>query len=279
MPSHDDVILKLRSDRLVQSSNGGLFVSRGHGIHPQRVIQSWELIFVRSGVLHIREQDRQFTVAPNQYLILQPGLEHAGTQTYADDLSFYWVHFDLPSDARRKSQCMITLTQHAQPRRPDRLTELLHRFLDDQVNQAHSPLAANCQMMLMLNEAADTIPVDQQASQSANSLAPRAEKYIASHAHESISTSDVAEHLNCNPDYLGQVFRHTFGMTLTQAIIKQRLTDARKLLMDSQLNIDQVARTCGFATPGYFRRVFQASEGLSPRQYRKLHLRLHINWR
>lgn len=272
-------ILKLRKDRLVQASNGGLFVSRGIGTHPRRVIQSWELIFVRSGTLHLREADRHMAISQHQYLLLQPDHEHAGTEPYADDLSFYWLHFHVPSETTSRSKDMLALLQHGQPRRPDRLTELMHRFLDEQVNQTLTPLSANCLVMLMLCEAADTLSIAQQTSLTSNGLAMRAERYIATHANKPISTLAVARELDCNPDYLGQVFRHTFGMTITQAITRHRLAEARRLLMDSQLNIDQIARTSGFATPGYFRRVFQASEGLTPKQYRKLHQRLHINWR
>ena len=279
MPQADTNFIKLPTDRLVHANNGGLFISRGSGIHPKRVIQTWELIFVRSGTLSIAEQGRQFTVTPNTYLILHPGKEHTGTQSYAKDLSFYWLHFDIPRPSRSSSSEILTIEQQGKPRRPNRLIELMHRFLDEQKNQTLTPLSGNCMTMLILNEIADILPPEQQTIKQANSLATRAERYITTHANKAISTSDVAIFLNCNPDYLGQIFRHTFGITITQALTHQRLNDARQLLIDSQLNIDQIARDCGFQTPGYFRRVFLASEGLSPSQYRKLHLRLHINWR
>lgn len=271
--------IKLRTDRMAQASNGGLFVSRGCGIHPKRVIQTWELIFVRSGTLLIAQAEKQFTVKTNNYLILQPGIEHAGTHPYEKDLSFYWLHFELPKLSRSTSAQTLTLQQNGKPRRPDRLIELMHHFLDEQKNQTLTSLSGNCLVMLILNEVANTLSENQEMINATNGLAARAERYITTHCNDPISTCDVAAFLNCNPDYLGQLFRQTFGLTITQSITRQRLSEARQRLIDSQLNIDQIARACGFQTPGYFRRVFQANEGLSPSQYRKLHLRLHINWR
>lgn len=272
-------LLRLPTDRLVKAANGGLFVSRSMGMHPKRVIDSWELIFVRSGSLHLREADREFQIHPHQSLLLQPGIEHQGTQPYAPDLSFYWLHFHPPAKVKRPTSQILSLVQHSQPRRPDRLTELMHRFLDEQVNATFTKLSANCQLMLMLNEVADTLPMNQPTTASTNNLAIRAERLIQTHALEPLSTADIAQKLACNPDYLGQVFRHTFRMTITEAITRMRLAQAKRLLMDSPLNIDQIARQSGFATPGYFRRIFKASQGISPRQYRHLHQRLSINWR
>ncbi|MAX26101.1 MAG: AraC family transcriptional regulator [Phycisphaeraceae bacterium] len=272
-------ILRLPPDCLAQAANGGLFVSRGTGIHPCRTIDTWELIYVRQGTLNLRVAKQQFTVHQKQALLLQPGIEHAGTQPYDADLSFYWLHFHVPKHANPRQTNALKLTQHSQPRRPDRLMELMHRFLDEQVNQTLTALSGNCLLMLMLNEVADTLPRNEQTTDHSNSLAMRAERYIMANAHQPISTIDIAGELDCNPDYLGQCFRHTFGMTITQAITRLRLAEAKRLLMDSDLNIDQIARTSGFATPGYFRRTFKAAAGITPRQYRNNHQRLHINWR
>jgi hypothetical protein len=62
----------LVSDRSrFEPSNGGLFVSPGHGIHPERVIDSYELILVRTGTL--------FLGASNRF--------HAGTRGHARPLA------------------------------------------------------------------------------------------------------------------------------------------------------------------------------------------------
>ncbi|MBV8223599.1 MAG: AraC family ligand binding domain-containing protein, partial [Verrucomicrobia bacterium] len=89
------------SDRLkFEPSNGGLFVSPGHGIHPERVIDSYELILVRTGTLVLGEQTTVFTLEQGDTLVLWPARVHRGIAPYAQNTSFYWIHFYTKTDIR-----------------------------------------------------------------------------------------------------------------------------------------------------------------------------------
>lgn len=271
--------LNLDPDRPVHAHNGGLFVSRGQGQHPDRVIDSWELIFVRSGLLSMSEEDRRFELAPGQTLLLWPGRRHRGTAAYPVDLSFYWVHFQVSARRGGRGRDALFVPQVSLPRRPDRLTELLHRFLDDQQDGRLPPPNANLLVTLMLMEAADDVGRHATTPSAAHALAGRVDAYIAAHAHEPISTATIAAAFNCNADYLGRAYHRASQTTITAAIHHARLRDARQLLLAGDLNIDQVARQCGFTAAGYFRRVFQRHHGMTPNHYRRLYQRRQINWR
>ena len=92
------MILRLMAMASVAALNGGLFVSRGKGTHPTRVIDSHELIFVRSGILELFEEERRFRLGPGEALVLWPGRRHGGAAPYPPDLSFFWIHFNIPKD-------------------------------------------------------------------------------------------------------------------------------------------------------------------------------------
>ena len=77
----------------IEAHNGGLFVSRGTGTHPDRTISSHELIVVRSGALAIQEEDTPYSVEAGETLILFPNRRHFGTRPYDRDLSFLLVPF------------------------------------------------------------------------------------------------------------------------------------------------------------------------------------------
>src|ERR1700726_2380732 len=78
-----------------EACNAGLFVSPAHGIHPERVIDSYELILVRTGTLVLGEEATVFALEQGDTLILWPGRVHRGVAPYAANTSFYWVHFYL----------------------------------------------------------------------------------------------------------------------------------------------------------------------------------------
>ena len=75
--------LSLPLDLPVSCQNGGLFISRGQGTHPARKISSYELIYVRHGVLEIEEAGVPYSVGPGQSLLLSPDTPHAGTAPYS----------------------------------------------------------------------------------------------------------------------------------------------------------------------------------------------------
>ncbi|MBA4388737.1 MAG: AraC family transcriptional regulator [Verrucomicrobia bacterium] len=270
-------ILKIGLPLSVRVQNGGLFVSRGRGTHPTRIIDSHELIFVRSGVLGIFEADKRFQPGAGDILHLWPGRRHGGTAIYPADLSFYWIHFhlDTAGAGRTRVSNQLALDQHKAVARPDRLTELFRLFLDDQETGRLTPLSGSLLMAAILTEAAMTTAANDTSPGA--SLVAQAEQYMVSHFHEPVSASVVARQMRCNPDYLGRVFRSARGKTLTETIHHLRIRHARKLLMDSTMNIDEIAAACGFNDAVYFRRVFLRAEGLPPGKFRRLYGRLHIN--
>ena len=273
----------------LRASNGGLFVSRGQGRHPDRVIGSFELVFVSEGVLELREEDpalgaQDFTVRAGEALVLWPGRRHYGLTPYPADLSYYWLHFYLSGensgrDARERLQEHLNVPQHTRVGRPDHLTSLFRRFLDDQETAPVQPVqnpAASLLVLLMLHEVAGayTPPA---SSDAAALLAGRAHTLIRTHFHEPLSTSRLARQLHCNPDYLGRVFHARYGLTLTEAVQERRIKHARKLLLGGEHTARQVAADCGFRDVGYFRRIFKRAEGMTPYTFRKLYSKMHVN--
>ena len=258
----------------VRANNGGLFVSRGEGTHPDRVIGSHELIFVREGLLELQEAQQTFKVGAGETLLLWPGRRHRGTAPYPADLSYFWLHFDVLQSQAGET---FAIPQHATISRPDHLTTLFRRFLDDQESMNASPLSASLLVMLMLCEVAGSRPSATNSGNTAALLASRADALIRTRFHEPLSTSSLAKDLHSNPDYLGRTFRSAYGCSLTEAIHGRRIKHARKLLLESERTIDEVASACGFSDTGYFRRLFKRAEGMTPHQFRRLYAKLHIN--
>lgn len=257
----------------IRASNGGLFVSRGRGRHPDRVIGSHELIFVRNGKLELQEARQSFEVAAGETLLLWPNRRHRGTTPYPEDLSYFWLHFEV---LRAGDEAGLNIPQHAVISRPDHLTTLFRRFLDDQEQVPASSLSASLLVMLMLCEVAGSSPSTPNSNTGAL-LASRADALIRTRFHEPLSTSSLAKELHSNPDYLGRTFRQVYGCSLTGAIHQRRIKHARKLLLDSERTVDAIATACGFNDTVYFRRLFKRAEGMTPHKFRRLYAKLHIN--
>lgn len=268
-------ILHISSSLPVRAYSCGLFISQGKERHAERVINSFELIFVRKGTLSMHEDGIPFTVTAGQTLLLWPGRRHGGTVLYPDDLQFYWLHFDVLDTNATDG---IQIPQLAEIDRTDYLTMLFRTYLDNQGLTPQRQVSADLLLMLILSEVAcSTSNKRSDISPAKTRLAERARGMIRMRSCDNISTSDIAGELDVNPDYLGRVYHAAYGRTIIDAIHERRIQRAKMLLIETEDTVDSIASACGFDNTGYFRRIFQRSEGMSPRKYRQLYCRVHVN--
>ena len=262
--------LRISSQEPVQALNAGLFVSTGKGIHATRRLDSQELLVVRTGGLTLFEDEQLFALHPGQSLILWPGRIHGGISPFEPDLSFYWIHFRVASATGSPEDPQVTVPQLTTLSRPERLYELLHRFIDDQETSA-------LLVMLMLSEVSVAAGEAQRVGVTNTDLAERVDHVIASRFHNPIGTAEIAEELHYNPDYLGRVFRRCKGLSITEALNRKRVNEARALLRMDSMTVQEIAHTCGFSDVGYFRILFKRYSGMPPATFRRGYSHLHIN--
>ena len=273
MPDNQN-ILTVPTAPLCNGQSAGLFISSGCGLHPTRVTDFHEIIVVRSGVLGIFEQSHNFEVQPGQALHLFPGRKHGGTLTYRKDLSFYWLHFSSPQ--KSESASCLKIPQLVTLPSPQRVYELLHRYISDIETQRDDEYLRSLIVMMILREiatAGKVLPTDQ----ASRHLAHRAMEYIATNYTRPISTADVAEHLSCNGDYITRLFKQVYHVSPVAAINARRIVRAKQLLVSSPDNIDQISASCGYSSAAYMRKVFAKNTGMTPSQYRKQFSRVRFN--
>ena len=96
-----------------------------------------------------------------------------------------------------------------------------------------------------------------------------ARRLITRHlAKPALSPGMVADMLGVSVRYLHVLFETT-GASFSQTVTAQRLSESRRLLSEKPPRpIADVALTCGFGSLATFYRIFSASEGLTPGEYR-----------
>lgn len=79
----------------VKVQNGGLFISRSMGNYPELQLHCWEIIFVETGTLTIREGYTFSCVNTGESLLLWPQRLYIGVEQFPPDLKVYWLHFEV----------------------------------------------------------------------------------------------------------------------------------------------------------------------------------------
>ncbi|MEO7716828.1 MAG: AraC family ligand binding domain-containing protein, partial [Capsulimonas sp.] len=193
----------------------GMFVSPGAWRHGKRLIDDYVLMFVRTGVLHMQEEDQRFDVKPNEILMLAPGRQHEGFSHEAQDLSYLWMHFRLSEPIDASPEMTVSLPQHRIVSRPERLEALFRLLVGDNIRKTTSLLSRNMLACCILSEVAQE-DASQVENDDSKIVANRASTFIHTHFTQPISASDVAAAVACNPKYLARVYREVYHETMTQ---------------------------------------------------------------
>lgn len=94
--------------------------------------------------------------------------------------------------------------------------------------------------------------------------------HLAAHASEKISLQAVAEEFGFNYTYLSYLFKKTLGRSPSEYVTQCRIDQAKRLLTQSEEHsVKEVSSAVGYDDPYYFSRIFKATTGLSPSEYRK----------
>ncbi|WP_312414734.1 helix-turn-helix domain-containing protein [Pseudescherichia sp.] len=261
----------------VKVQNGGLFISRGVGRHPSRRLDSWEIIFVEKGTLAIREEEMLFQVNAGESLLLWPQRRHVGVDDFPTDLKFYWLHFEVKAEADRSPWIStLSIPQHMRIRDPQYMISLFRQFLSEQ-EKLERTSALEFILLMILQQMTPDEHIREESDDSGVALAWKAQQLIRTRFHLPLSTSTLARELHCNADYLGRVYRRVFHLTLTEAIHRQRVRAAEKLLISDARSLKEVAGLCGFSDVGYFRQIFRKHTGLTPAIWKRRYCKEHIN--
>lgn len=93
--------------------------------------------------------------------------------------------------------------------------------------------------------------------------------YLDEHYTEKIVLDKLANKFFVNKYYLTKIFKETYGMTINNYILSNRITKAKQLLRFTDMTIDEISMNVGMGNANYFSRSFHKIEGISPSEYRK----------
>ena len=91
--------------------------------------------------------------------------------------------------------------------------------------------------------------------------------WILDNTGRDITAEMLAEQSAMSPRTLARLFARELGMTPAGFIERARLEVARRLLEESDMRIDTIARRSGFGSEERLRRSFQRGLGMTPREY------------
>lgn len=93
--------------------------------------------------------------------------------------------------------------------------------------------------------------------------------HIEFYLNTPLSLSSIARRFNISSPYLSNLFKKETGQTITDYINQQRILKAQKLLLRTNMSIQDIASSVGIQDVSYFTKLFRRTFAKAPREYRK----------
>lgn len=253
------------------------FIYHLHEIDAQhRFLLHWheniELIFVTSGSLQVMLNNQKYTVHQDELIVINSSCIHfcktvTPVCTYAcliPDLNFC-KSFGLPVDEL-----------HIQPV----VTAPIIRNLFQQImTEFHLQLPFQKQMLkanimalmteLCRHHAGPANNDNSAPNKNHIEIIQAALLYMKQHANEAISTDDIAKYLKFSKHYFCRLFKEITTYSPVYYLNLLRCCNARRMLIDGQTSVHDIAILCGFENISYFTRTYKKYMGILPSEEKK----------
>lgn len=107
------------------------------------------------------------------------------------------------------------------------------------------------------------------ATPSIGEIVQRAIDYIDANACRGATLGDVVRHCGYSRTLVALRFRQMTGRTIVRAIRERRLDEARRLLRETSMGIEEIAPLCGYESASAFHRAFTRETGTTMGAWRR----------
>ena len=289
------------------STSGKFICEAGGAVHPERNLNTCVLLLGCEGEYCIEQNGVEYVLTPGKFLILFAGYDHRGTRPCPPGLSVYWCHFSIIGQYQlideteaaesvrmihseadintynftgiQRNSCLI-LPEYGSVAAIEKYRLLFHSLIDHS-RSLHAHRCHLCDLIIMqlLYELSGEFVSSQANPRSwkQRALVETVAEYIRLHAVELKTAREVAEHFGYNPEYLTTILKQNTGLTMVEHINRSKVEEAKKLLLNTNYTISEIAPLCGFGDVKYFSKLFSRLTDATPMEYRNVYCRIHTN--
>lgn len=237
----------------------------------------YELLLITQGGCKIFMQAHLFYLHPGDLIIIPPHTLHR-TAYQSEQINERWnLSFSADLTAALLSDELMTRLSRDVLRLPaavqDGLDTRLNRIQQEsaRTDEFSVPIlrALTAEFLLNLARFQTALRYDEPLHSSAEQSMERCAAYISAHYAENIRLSDLSAFSGMSDGHFSRSFKKATGFGFREYMTQVRLSHARRLLLETQKPITEIAALCGFSDSNYFGDAFRRETGYSPRAFRK----------
>jgi AraC-like DNA-binding protein len=121
--------------------------------------------------------------------------------------------------------------------------------------------------------AGETAPDEQAATGDRREHVRPVLSYVEEHFRESLTLGQVSEHVHVSASRVRHLFKDATSVGFKEYVTSLRLSEAKRLLLTTDICVQEVAYTVGYTNLNQFYKVFQRYSSMSPADYRRYYQR------
>lgn len=93
-------------------------------------------------------------------------------------------------------------------------------------------------------------------------------KFVDENYHRNIKVEEIGNIIGINQNKIRKEFKAQYQMTVNDYIAELRMLKAKKLIINNDIMIKEIAIECGYEYVQNFTRAFKKKFGISPEKFR-----------
>lgn len=243
----------------------------------QRLVDRYELEFMLWGNGYILVDDIKHKVSQGDIFFKQPGMINEGIGTY----HCYYLIFDMfhNEEPYRLKEFPVVMNMRQWSRCEILFSNIYKEYI---LNGNTNQFILKSYLMEILRMVYEEWKAENwmmNTSQSIRNNYPRIKKiqtHILEHITQTFTLEELAQLGGLSRNFFCRIFKEISGESPINYINRNKINRAKKMLIETNMNVNEIAYNCGFENITYFYTLFKKHEETTPLEFRSRHM-FHVN--
>lgn len=228
----------------------------------------YHILYVAGGSCVCLYDGRESVLRRGDFVLYPPDTEQRYTLPDGIDSQTLWLHFTgtCVTEILRELKLSGGVSHAAAPDETEQFFKYMIHM--NSINSAQSRMFAKGYLLNLLASLAKN-DFDKKPAMCLGTVQKMLE-YIHTNWQKNIRVADVAHAACLCESRAAHSFRQSTGESIGRYLEKLRLSEAKRLLMNTDMNISEISAMVGYNDPFYFSRKFKVLVGCSPKEYRSM---------
>lgn len=222
------------------------------------------LMYIEKGELKVEQGEKVINVGRDECVLIDCRKPHRYSSK--ESITFKWAHIRGNSVfaysellAREYGEPIII----KDPTLIEQEFKFLMGLLRSESSLEHMLSVSIHRLLAMLSENGSV------RTKSADLAVAAAEAYLRENFEKQISITEVACEVGLSVFYFTRQFQRQYGISPYEYLITQRISNAKRLLLNSDMSVSRISEACGYNNPSIFIASFKSRVGMTPTFFRR----------